>query len=203
MKALLLVDLQNDFCHGGRLAVPDGDAVMAVANQLLAKFDLVVATQDWHPKDHASFVTNHPGTQPGDVLMIKNIPQIIWPEHCVQDSPGAEFHPDLDTRNIHKVVFKGVNSEIDSYSAFFDNAHLRHTGLDDYLREHQVTEVYVMGLATDYCVKYSCLDAANLGYQVFVIEDGCRGVELQPGDCAAAFKEMQRAGAQIIKSVDI
>lgn len=202
-SALILVDLQNDFCAGGSLEVPGGDQVIPVANQLLSQFDLVVATQDWHPHDHTSFAMNHPGYAIGDILTIDDVRQILWPEHCVQDTLGAEFHRDLHEEKIHRIFHKGIDKKIDSYSAFFDNAHRRSTGLGDYLKKQGIQNVYLMGLATDYCVKYSSLDAVQLGFHVFVIQDGCRGVNLHPGDVDKAYLEMQAAGIKLIQSTDI
>jgi nicotinamidase/pyrazinamidase len=202
-KALVMVDLQNDFCQGGALAVPGGDEIIPLANALQAHFDLVVATQDWHPLDHMSFATNHPPYGVGDVLVIDHISQVLWPAHCVQDSNGAKFHPALDLTHVKKIFHKGTDSKIDSYSAFFDNAHRRSTGLSDYLRSEGVTEVYIMGLATDYCVKYSTLDAIHQGFKVFVIEDACRGVELKSGDIEAAKAEMQAAGAMLVTAAEV
>lgn len=199
-KALLIVDLQNDFCQGGSLHVPDGDAVIPLANQLQEHFDWIIATKDWHPKDHVSFAANHPGKQVGDQIVVDNILQVLWPIHCVQHSKGAEFHPDLDTSKVKKIFHKGVEQGIDSYSAFFDNEHLRSTGLGDYLHQQGITDIYIIGLATDYCVKYSTLDSLHLGFNTYVIEDACRGVNLTAGDTELAFKEMRAAGAIIIKS---
>lgn len=197
-KALIMVDLQNDFCAGGNLAVPGGDEVIPMANQLQDCFDLIIATQDWHPQDHMSFASNHSGAKVGEVMMLDHFAQVLWPDHCVQGSKGAEFHPLLQTKHIHKIFHKGINKHIDSYSAFFDNAHKRATGLADYLREHGVSDVYIMGLATDYCVKFSSLDAAHEGFNVFVIKDACRGVELKAGDIERAFAEMQAAGVELV-----
>ena len=165
MKALILVDLQNDFLPGGALAVPEGDRVIPVANKLQAHFDLVVATRDWHPPDHSSFAANHHGQKPGDWIDLDGVSQILWPPHCVQNSHGADLAAGLDTSKVRKVFFKGTDPRIDSYSTFFDNRHLKSTGLGDYLRERGVDEVYLMGLATDYCVKYSALDARGLGFR--------------------------------------
>ena len=196
--ALLMVDLQNDFCPGGNLAVPEGDSVIPLANQLQKEFNCVVATKDWHPRDHVSFASNHPGHSCGDrILLDQKVEQILWPDHCLQDSQGAEFHPDLDISHVQRVFYKGVDKTIDSYSAFFDNAHLRATGLGDYLRAEGITHIVVLGLATDYCVKYSVLDALHLGFTVTVIVEACRGVELNPGDVARAIAEMRAAGARI------
>lgn len=198
--ALILVDLQNDFMPAGSLPVAEGDAVVPVANRMQHHFGLVVATQDWHPADHGSFASNHPGCKPGDMTELGGLPQVLWPDHCVQDSRGAEFHRDLDRTHVARVFHKGVDADIDSYSGFFDNGHRRSTGLGEYLREQQVTDVYVLGLATDYCVKYSALDALKLGFATHVIEDGCRGVELAPGDVQRAVDEMRAAGVEITNS---
>lgn len=201
--ALIMVDLQNDFCPGGRLSVPDGDAVIPLANQLQQHFDLIIATKDWHPQDHVSFASNHPGKREGDVLIINGIEQILWPDHCVQNTKGAEFHPGLDTSKINKIFLKGTDKNIDSYSTFFDNAHLRNTGLAAYLREQQINDIYIMGLATDYCVKYSCHDAVKLGFNTHIIVDACRGIELHEGDIAAALDEMRGEGVKISYSPDV
>jgi nicotinamidase/pyrazinamidase len=199
-KALLLIDLQNDFCLHGSLAVPGGDEVIALANALQPHFDCIIATQDWHPHDHLSFAANHPDKQIGDEIILAGLPQLLWPVHCVQHSKGAEFHPQLNTQKITRIFHKGTEKKIDSYSAFFDNAHLRSTGLGDYLHQQHVKEIYLMGLATDYCVKYSALDAKQLGFEVYVIEDACRGVELKAGDIDRAIMEMKAAGVHFIKS---
>ncbi len=202
-KALILVDLQNDFLPGGALAVPQGDEVIAVANLLQLHFDRVVATQDWHPADHGSFAANHQGKQPGQLIELGGQPQILWPAHCIQGSPGAELAPGLERPKIEKVFFKGVDTQVDSYSAFYDNAAKRSTGLGEYLRRTGVGEVYVMGLATDYCVQFSVIDAVKLGFVTHVVEDGCRGVDLSAGDSDRAFEAMHRAGAHIVRSGEI
>lgn len=202
-KALVLVDLQNDFIPGGSLAVRDGDAVIPVANAVQKAFDLTVATQDWHPQDHGSFASNHRGKHPGDMIQLGGLPQVLWPDHCVQGSRGARFHPVLNRSQVAKVFRKGTDPTIDSYSTFFDNAHRKSTGLGDYLREGKVTDVYLLGLATDYCVKYSALDAVSLGFKTHVIIDGCRGVELNAGDTTAAIEEMREAGVEILTSADL
>ncbi len=202
-KALLLVDLQNDFCPGGSLAVPEGDAVVPVANQLQEVFALVVASKDWHPRGHISFASSHPGHSIGEVTEVHHLAQELWPDHCIQESRGAEFHPQLRTEKIQKVVYKGSDPAIDSYSAFFDNEHQRSTGLGEYLLVQGVEDVYIMGLATDYCVKYSCQDAVKLGFKVYVIEDGCRGVNLKPGDAVRTLAEMRAEGVQVLKSADL
>jgi nicotinamidase/pyrazinamidase len=199
MKALILVDLQNDFCPGGALAVPEGDQLMAAANRLQPRFDLVAATQDWHPADHGSFAANHPGKKPGEQIELGGLPQILWPVHCVQDTPGAALHPHLDQARIARVFRKGTDPEIDSYSGFFDNGHRRATGLADYLKAAGVSEVYVCGLATDYCVRFTALDAVGLGFKTFLIEDACRGVNLHPGDVQQAIAEMRAKGVEVIR----
>jgi nicotinamidase/pyrazinamidase len=200
MNALVIVDLQNDFLPGGALPVPHGDEVIPLANELQKHFGLVVATQDWHPPDHGSFAANHPGKKPGDRIVLDGIEQILWPVHCVQNTVGAEFAPSFDTSRIAYVFHKGIERNIDSYSTFFDNAHRRHTGLAHYLEKRRIKDIYLMGLALDYCVKYSALDARQLGLNTHVILDGCRGIELTPGDIGRAIDEMKRADAVLLKS---
>ena len=200
MSALILVDLQNDFMPGGALAVPDGDAVIPVANRLAQSFDLVVATQDWHPPGHSSFASQHPGKNPGDTVELDGLRQELWPDHCVQGTSGAELHAGLDVSGIKRIFQKGTDPRIDSYSTFFDNVHRKSTGLGDYLKEKEVSEVYLMGLATDYCVKFSVLDAVELGFKANVIQDGCRGIDLQAGDVSKAIDEMKTAGVEIVSS---
>lgn len=200
MEALILVDLQIDFLPGGALAVDQGDQVVPIANQLIPHFELVVATQDWHPANHGSFAANHPWRKPGQVIELDGLQQILWPIHCVQNSFGAEFAPGLQTEKITKVFPKGTDPNIDSYSGFFDNGHRKATGLGDYLKEKNVQKVYVMGLATDYCVKFTALDAVELGFETILIEDGARGVNLQPGDVEKAVQEMERKGVKQIQS---
>lgn len=199
-SALVMVDLQNDFCEGGPLGAPDTDSLIMLMNRLQEQFPLVAATQDWHPADHASFASTHPGKRVGDVIRLGLIDQMLWPDHCVQSTHGASFHAALDTRRIAKIFHKGVDREIDSYSAFFDNARLRVTGLTAYLQQEGVTDIYIAGLATEYCVKHSALDAKQDGFNVYVITDACRGIELCQGDVAAALIEMQQAGIQLIDS---
>ena len=198
MKALILVDLQNDFLSEGALPVPDGDQVIPLANQIQQRFDLVVATQDWHPSNHASFAASHPGKAPGDVIDLNGLQQTLWPVHCVQNTVGSAFAPDLDTGRVRKIFRKGTDPAIDSYSGFFDNGHRKSTGLDLYLKQAGVTETYVLGLATDYCVKFTALDAQELGFATYLLAGACRGVDLQAGDVAAALHDMATAGVQII-----
>ena len=203
MNALIIVDLQNDFLPGGALPVPHGDEVIPLANELQRRFELVVATQDWHPPDHGSFAANHPGKKPGDRIMLDGTEQILWPVHCVQNTHGAEFAAEFDTSRVAHVFHKGIDPMIDSYSTFFDNAHRRETGLADYLKKRAINEIYLIGLALDYCVKYSALDARQLGLSTRVIMDGCRGIELEAGDIGRALDEMKRAGAVLLKSTDL
>lgn len=197
MQALLLIDLQNDFLGGGALSVPDGDSVIELANRAMAQADHVVATQDWHPPDHGSFASQH-GVEVGQFVELDGLPQIAWPEHCVQGTPGADLAANLHSEKIDHVAKKGTNRMIDSYSGFFDNGNRQATGLDEYLRSVGVTSLSVMGLATDYCVKFTVLDALQLGYPTRVLLEGCRGVDLSEGDVAAAIAEMRRAGAVIV-----
>ncbi|MBN1901964.1 bifunctional nicotinamidase/pyrazinamidase [Candidatus Sumerlaeota bacterium] len=201
MKSLILVDIQNDFLPGGALGVPEGDQIIPVVNQLQRHFDLVVATKDWHPANHGSFASNHTGTKPGEIVDLGGLDQILWQDHCIQNTKGSEFAPALDTQKIDRVFYKGTDYRIDSYSTFFDNAQRKSTGLETYLKGKGVREVYIAGLATDYCVKYSALDAIRLGFDVTVILDACRGVNLKPDDSEKAVEEMKRAGVSIIQSM--
>lgn len=203
MRALILVDIQNDFLPGGALAVPEGDRVIAVANRLMPAFSLVVATQDWHPPEHGSFAVNHPGRRPGEVIELGGLRQVLWPAHCVQGTEGAEFAAALAKEHIARAFVKGTDPEVDSYSGFYDNGRRRSTGLGEFLRESGVTTVTVLGLATDYCVKFTALDALSLGLRTTVIEDGCRGVELAPGDVARALTEIRAAGGEVRSSAGL
>lgn len=203
MQALILVDIQNDFLPGGALAVPDGDLVVPVANRLQKRFSRVIATRDWHPADHGSFADNHPGKVPGEQIFLGGQPQILWPVHCVQGTHGAELAPGLETEKISRIFFKGIDPGVDSYSAFFDNAAMRSTGLGEYLQEIGVRRVVLLGLATDYCVKFSALDALRLGFETLVVEDGCRGVNLEPQDAQRALEAMREAGAKLVHSTEL
>lgn len=200
MKTLLIVDVQNDFVPGGALPVPGGMEVVPVINRLQQLFELVIATQDWHPPEHVSFAATHEGRKPGDVIDLDGLPQKLWPVHCVQETAGAAFVPGLQTKRFERVFRKGTHPRIDSYSAFFDNAHRNSTGLADYLKAQRVQEVYLTGLATDYCVKFSAFDAVTLGFKTHVILDACRGVELNRGDVAQAVEDMEKAGVTILHS---
>jgi len=203
MKALIIVDLQNDFLPGGALPVPHGDEVIPLANELQQRFELVLATQDCHPPNHGSFAANHKGKKPGDRIILDGIEQVLWPVHCVQNTHGAEFAPSFDMSRVVHVFHKGIDPRIDSYSTFFDNAHRRETGLADYLKKRGINDIYLMGLALDYCVKYSTLDALQLGLNTHVILDGCRGIDLEPGDVNHALDEMKRAGVVLLQSSDL
>lgn len=210
MRVLLIVDVQNDFCPGGALAVTEGDRTVPVINDLMVggRFDLIVASKDWHPKDHVSFAANHPGKNVFDSITIHGQTQTLWPIHCVQETPGAEFHPELKAHLIDKTILKGSDSAIDSYSAFFDNGHVKSTGLTEYLQAEAASrhltlkdiELVVCGLATDYCVKFSALDAATLGIPTKLVYDGCRAVEAVPGAEALALRELRDAGVEIVDS---
>ena len=200
MSTLIVVDLQRDFLPGGALAVPRGDEVVAVANAVMDRFTRVVATQDWHPAGHGSFAASQPGRAPGEVIELGGVAQVLWPVHCVQDTPGAAFAAGLQVEGITRVFVKGTDAGVDSYSGFFDNDRRSATGLGDYLREVGETEVVVLGLATDYCVKATALDARRLGLRVRLIVDACRAVDLQPGDGERALAEMQAAGVELITS---
>jgi nicotinamidase/pyrazinamidase len=203
MNALILVDIQNDFLPGGALAVPRGDEVIPVANALQQRFELVVATQDWHPAGHGSFASSHGGRRIGEQIDLDGLAQILWPDHCVQASAGAELAPGLDARRVEAILRKGTSPRIDSYSGFFDNGHRRTTGLAEYLRGRSVEAVHVLGLATDYCVKFTALDARAQGFATFLVEDGSRGVELRPGDVARALDELRAAGVTVLRSADV
>jgi len=199
MEALLIVDVQNDFCPGGALAVPEGDEIVPLVNDLAGQFDHVLQTQDWHPPGHQSFASSHPGRDPYDVIDADYGEQVLWPDHCVQGTDGAAFHPDLDTTHAELIIRKGFRPEIDSYSAFYENDGTTPTGLAGYLREREIDTLYVCGLATDFCVKWSALDGRDEGFDVYVIEDAMRGID-QEGSLAAAWDEMNDAGVQVVSS---
>ncbi|MEM6886262.1 MAG: bifunctional nicotinamidase/pyrazinamidase [Verrucomicrobiota bacterium] len=200
MKALIIVDVQNDFVDGGTLAVPGGTEIVPVINALQANghYDYVVATQDLHPANHGSFADNHEGKLPGETVNLSGLDQILWPTHCVAKTAGADFVDDLHQDNWDAIFPKGTDARIDSYSGFFDNGKLKATGLGKYLKENGVNEVHVVGLATDYCVKFTALDAAELGFQTILIQDACRGVNLQDGDVARAITQMKENGVRIV-----
>jgi nicotinamidase-related amidase len=199
-RALLIVDVQNDFCPGGSLPVERGDEVVEVINRISPTFTRVVATQDWHPRGHLSFASNHPGCRPLETVDVNGIAQVLWPDHCVQETSGAELHPLLDTRGIGLVLRKGMTVGLDSYSAFFENDRTSPTGLAGYLRGLGVEELFVCGLATDYCVLATAMDALALGFRVTLVRDACRGVDFPAGSVARALATMEKAGVTMGES---
>jgi len=196
-SALIVIDVQNDFCPNGRLAVAGGDAVVPAINALIDDYKVVVLTQDWHPADHSSFAANHPGKQPYEMIDVSYGPQVLWPVHCVQGSEGAAFHAGLNTTPADLIIRKGFRREIDSYSAFYENDHKTPTGLEGYLKTRKIKDLVLVGLATDFCVAYSAIDAAALGFRVTVIESACRAIDLN-GSLDDARKKMKAAGVGLI-----
>ena len=196
-QALIVIDVQNDFCPGGALAVPDGDQIVADINALMAEFPTVILTQDWHPAGHSSFASSHDGKSPYDMIDMPYGPQVLWPDHCVQGTQGALFHPDLNTDRADMIIRKGYNPAIDSYSAFFENDQTTPTGMEGYLRTRGITDLTLVGLATDFCVNFSAVDAAKLGFGVTVRQDLCRAIDLN-GSLAAAQQGLRAAGVQLI-----
>ena len=195
--ALLVIDVQNDFCPAGALEVAGGNEIIPYINEEMVKYDCVVLTQDWHPKGHSSFATSHEGKNPLDLIEMPYGDQVLWPDHCVQGSKGAEFHPDLNIDQANAIIRKGSDPRIDSYSAFFENDRKTPTGLDGYFKSLEIENINLVGLATDFCVNYSAQDAANLGYKVSVLEKMCRAIDLN-GSLAAAKSEMQDCGVEFI-----
>lgn len=198
---LLVIDVQNDFCPGGALAVADGAAVVPIINRLASRFEHVVLTQDWHPRGHSSFATSHPGHAAFETIAMPYGPQTLWPDHCIQGTPGAAFHPELETTRAELVIRKGFRPPIDSYSAFFENDHTTPTGLAGYLRERGLRRVFLVGLATDYCVNYSAVDARRLGFGAIVVEAACRAIDLG-GSLDAAWAGMAAAGVERVADLD-
>lgn len=199
---LLVVDVQHDFCKGGALAVPNGDEVVPVINDLADRFAHVVVTQDWHPPHHTSFASQHDGSEPFQTITLEYGEQVLWPDHCVQHSAGADFHDKLTVANCELIVRKGFRREIDSYSAFFENDRRTPTGLNGYLRERELTRLFITGLATDFCVRYSAVDARNQGFEVMLVEDACRGID-NDGSLVEAMREMKDVGVTIVQSGDV
>ena len=199
---LLVVDVQNDFCPGGALAVPRGDEVVPVINRLARRFQHVALTQDWHPAGHASFASSHPGRQPMETITAAYGEQVLWPDHCVQESRGAEFHPDLTIPHSELILRKGYNREIDSYSAFFENDRRTPTGLAGYLRERGLNRIFLAGLAFDFCVRFSAEDAESAGFSAFVVDDGSRGIDLD-GSIQATRKRLAECGVPIVQGADL
>ena len=199
MKALIIVDVQNDFCEGGALAVKGGNDIVPIVNKIMLSFDLVVATQDCHPADHKSFASNQ-GKKVYDVISLNGSPQVMWPDHCVEDTAGCDLHPKLNKRLIHKTFKKGENSYVDSYSGFYDNDHSSSTGLGEYLKSQGVTEVVVVGLALDYCVKFTALDAQKLGFKTSVYLPATKAVNLNKHDAHSAINELHSHGVDVLSS---
>ncbi|MTI09043.1 bifunctional nicotinamidase/pyrazinamidase [Rhodospirillaceae bacterium RKSG073] len=195
--ALIVIDVQNDFCAGGALAVPDGDAVVEPIMELQSKFDTVVYTQDWHPSDHSSFASQHEGKNPLETIELSYGTQVLWPDHCVSGSHGAAFHKDLDVNAAQMIIRKGFRSAIDSYSAFFENDQVTPTGLEGYLKSRNIDRVFLCGLATDFCVYYSALDAVKSGFEAVLISGACRGIDLG-GSLSATLEDMKAKGVEII-----
>ena len=202
-RALIVVDMQNDFMPGGPLGVDEADQIVPLINRLMGQFDLVIATQDWHPQSHGSFASNNAGRSPGEVIELNGLPQVLWPDHCVQDTAGADFVDGLEAARFAAVVRKGTDPGVDSYSGFADNGQRIRTGLAGMLRERGVEEVFVCGVATDYCVRFTAQDAADVGFQVTLIEDAARGVELNPGDVAAALGALREAGVRVVRAAEV
>jgi nicotinamidase/pyrazinamidase len=198
MKCLIIVDIQNDFVPGGSLAVPHGDEIIPLVNELQNYFGLVVATQDWHPKNHKSFASNHKGKKPFEKIQLHSLEQVLWPDHCVQGTTGAAFHEKLDAKKIEGIFRKGMDTEIDSYSGFFDNGHRKSTGLAGYLRERKVRQVYVCGLAADYCVYFTAKDALKENFEAFIIEDATRAID--PKDFEKTKENFLASGGQVVRS---
>lgn len=202
MKALLIVDLQNDFCPGGALEVPNGDVIVPTVNKLINVFDSVIQTQDWHPAGHSSFASSHENKETYDTIEVDYGKQVLWPDHCVQGTAGAEFHPDLNTLKTQVVIRKGFRKAIDSYSTFYENDQKTTTGLTGYLKERGITDLYTVGLATDFCVKWSVLDGIDEGFTMHVVEDAVKGIDLD-GSLEQAWREMKEKGANILRSGDL
>ena len=200
--ALLVIDVQNDFIPGGQLAVPEGDLIVPLINRLAEQFKQVVIAQDWHPAGHASFASSHPGRQPYDVIQLPYGEQTLWPDHCIQGQSGAEFHPELHLPHAQLIIRKGCNPDIDSYSAFLEADRVTTTGLAGYLKERGIDTVYMVGLALDFCVMFSALDARAAGFNTFVVLDGCRAIDLN-GSLASAIERMQEAGVGLIQSTEL
>lgn len=202
-EALLLVDIQYDFLPGGALAVKDGDAILTPIMAIIPQFENIIATQDWHPGNHGSFAANHSGKKPGEIINLGGLDQILWPIHCVQNSEGARFHQSLPIDRLNKIFQKGTDPEIDSYSGFYDNGRKKSTGLASYLKSANIDTLYIAGLAADYCVKYTALDAISEGFQTYVFHDCTRAVNLQKDDFEKAINEMKSKGVNIIHSKDL
>jgi nicotinamidase/pyrazinamidase len=202
-SALIIIDVQNDFCPGGALEVRDGDRVIPVINRLSHLFSIIVATQDWHPANHKSFASQHAGKKPLDVIKLGETEQVLWPNHCVQGTGGADFHPGLNIKPVKLIVRKGMNPEIDSYSGFFENDRETPTGLEFYLKGFGIMDVYLGGLATDYCAYYTAKDALKLGFKTYLVSDACRGVDFPENNVDNAINDLKAKGAFIIVSNEL
>ncbi|MCZ2100687.1 MAG: bifunctional nicotinamidase/pyrazinamidase [Chitinophagales bacterium] len=202
MKALLVIDIQNDFCPGGALAVHDGDTIIPIINQLSQQFEHIILTQDWHPQGHSSFASVHEGKAPYEVIQMSYGSQVLWPDHCIQGTVGAEFHPELQTTKAQLIIRKGFRKEVDSYSAFYENDHQTATGLAGYLKDSGIDTLYLVGLATDFCVKWSAIDGIQEGFDVYVIKDAVKGIDLNDS-VATAWAEMEAAGVKIIHTSEL
>ena len=196
MKTLVLVDIQNDFLKDGSLAVPEGEKIIKPINKIIKQYDLVIATKDWHPKNHISFASNHPDKKIGDIINVNGVDQVLWPDHCIQNSYGSDFPEQLDISKLAKVVYKGSDANIDSYSGFFDNGHFRSTGLSDYLKSKDVYKIDYVGLATDYCLKYTAIDSVSEGFKTRVLINCIKGIEEK--GCELALNEMKSKGIELI-----
>ena len=196
MKTLVLVDIQNDFLKGGSLAVPEGEKIIKPINKIIKQYDLVIATKDWHPKNHISFASNHPDKKIGDIINVNGVDQVLWPDHCIQNSYGSDFPEQLDISKLAKVVYKGSDANIDSYSGFFDNGHFRSTGLSDYLKSKDVNKIDYVGLATDYCLKYTAIDSVSEGFKTRVLINCIKGIEEK--GCELALNKMKSKGIELI-----
>lgn len=196
MKTLVLVDIQNDFLKGGSLAVPEGEKIIKPINKIIKQYDLVIATKDWHPKNHISFASNHSDKKIGDIINVNGVDQVLWPDHCIQNSYGSDFPEQLDISKLAKVVYKGSDANIDSYSGFFDNGHFRSTGLSDYLKSKDVYKIDYVGLATDYCLKYTAIDSVSEGFKTRVLINCIKGIEEK--GCELALNEMKSKGIELI-----
>ena len=196
MKTLVLVDIQNDFLKGGSLAVPEGEKIIKPINKIIKQYDLVIATKDWHPKNHISFASNHSDKKIGDIINVNGVDQVLWPDHCIQNSYGSDFPEQLDISKLAKVIYKGSDANIDSYSGFFDNGHFRSTGLSDYLKSKDVNKIDYVGLATDYCLKYTAIDSVSEGFKTRVLVDCIRGIDKK--GCELALNKMKSKGIELI-----
>ena len=196
MKTLVIVDIQNDFLKGGSLAVPEGEKIIKPINKIIKQYDLVIATKDWHPKNHISFASNHSDKKIGDIINVNGVDQVLWPDHCIQNSYGSDFPVQLDISKLTKVVYKGSDANIDSYSGFFDNGHFRSTGLSDYLKSKYVYKIDYVGLATDYCLKYTAIDSVSEGFKTRVLINCIKGIEEK--GCELALNEMKSKGIELI-----